>query len=78
MKLQEERKRAGMSQSELANLSGVKLKTIQDYELGRSSVDGARIDTLISLSDALGVPFYDIIEDAERVNKIKANIKREG
>ena len=38
MKLQEVRRQAGLSQSELAKLSGVKLRTIQEYENGRQNV----------------------------------------
>lgn len=76
MKLQEIRKRAGLSQSELANRSGVKLQTIQGYELGRRQLDGAHVDTLISIADALDIPMYELIEDAELAEKIKANIKR--
>ena len=77
MKLQEVRKRVGLSQSELAKQSGIKLQTIQGYELGRRQIDGARADTLISLADALGVPFYSLLENAELAEKIKANVKRE-
>ena len=76
VKLQEIRKRAGLSQSELANRSGVKLQTIQGYELGRRQLDGAHVDTLISIADALDIPMYELIEDAELAEKIKANIKR--
>jgi transcriptional regulator with XRE-family HTH domain len=77
MKLQDIRKRVGLSQSELAKRSGIKLQTIQGYELGRRQIDGAHVDTLVSMADALGVPFYELIEDAQRIEKIKQNIKRE-
>ncbi len=76
MKLQEVRKQVGISQSELAHLSEVNLRTIQEYETGRRKMDNAHIDTLISIANVLRVPFYDLMEDKERINKIKENIKR--
>lgn len=77
VKLQEIRKRVGLSQAELSKRSGIKLQTIQGYELGRRQTDGAHVDSLVSMADALGVPFYEIIEDDALAEKIKQNIKRE-
>ena len=76
MKLQDIRKRVGLSQSELSKRSGVKLQTIQGYELGRRQIDGAHIDALVSMAEPLEVPFYELMEDAQRIEKIKQNIKR--
>lgn len=76
MKLQDIRKRVGLSQSELAKQSGVKLQTIQGYELGRRQLDGAHIDTLVSIADALRIPFYELLEDSELAQLVKENIKR--
>lgn len=73
MKLQEIRKSAGLSQSELSKISGVNLRTIQDYEIGRRNIDSAHIDTLINLAEALQVPFYELIEDEYRKSKILKN-----
>lgn len=77
MKLQEARKRMCLSQSELSYISGVNLRTLQDYEIGRRKIDSASIDTLVSLAEALRVPFYELLEVTELVNKIQENIKRE-
>lgn len=77
MKLQDIRKKVGLSQSELSNQSGVKLRTIQEYELGRRQIDNAHIDTLVGIANVLRVPFYELMEDALRINQIKENIKRE-
>ena len=77
MKLQEIRKSAGLSQSELSKLSDIKLRTIQEYENGRRIIDNAHIDTLIQIADVLKVPFYELMEDEERIARIKENIKRE-
>lgn len=76
MKLQDIRKHKGLSQAELSKRSGVKLQTIQGYELGRRQIDGAHIDTLVSMAEPLEVPFYELMEDAQRIEKIKQNIKR--
>ena len=78
MKLQELRKQTNLTQSELAMQSGVNLRTIQEYENGRRKVDGAHIDTLVGLGDALGVPFYELMEDELRIEAVKNNIKRGG
>lgn len=77
MKLQDIRKRVGLSQSELSRSSGVKLRTIQEYENGRRKIDSAHIDTLLNIANVLSVPFYELMEDAQRIEKIKDNIKRE-
>lgn len=76
MKLKEIRIRAGLTQSELATKADVKLRTIQEYECGRRVIDSAHIDTLISVAEVLEVPFYDLMEDGQRIEAIKANIKR--
>jgi transcriptional regulator with XRE-family HTH domain len=77
MKLQEVRREAGLSQSELAKLSGVKLRTIQEYEYGRKIVDSAKLNIITALAEALQVPLYELLEDKELADKVKANTKRE-
>lgn len=59
--LQIRRKEMGMSQSELAEASGVNFRTLQDYEQGRKSLRSARVDVVCRLSDALGCEIDDII-----------------
>jgi transcriptional regulator with XRE-family HTH domain len=77
LRLQEVRKKARLSQSELSKLSGVKLRTIQEYEYGRQKLDTAKIAILAALADALQVPLYELLEDRELADKVKANTKRE-
>ncbi len=77
MKLQEVRKQAGMSQSELAEASGVKVRTIQEYEYGRKIVDTAKLTIITALAEALKVPMSALLEDAELAEKVKKNAKRE-
>lgn len=77
MKLQEVRKQAKLSQSELSKLSGVNVRTIQEYEYGRKIVDSAKLNIITALADALQVPLYELLEDKELADKVKANTKRE-
>ena len=59
---------AGLSQRQLSKLSGVNLRTIQDYESnGGQLVDRANLRTLLNISKALGCNIKDILEDAELV-----------
>ena len=76
MKLQLLRKKFSLSQSELSRISGVNLRTIQEYEVGRRLIDAARVDTLVNLSDALGVPFCEILESKALSDKVKRNIAK--
>lgn len=48
------RKKAGISQQELANLSGIGKTVVFDLEKGRSNF---RIDTLISIFNVLNIKF---------------------
>ena len=77
MKLKDIRTKAGLSQSALAKLSGVNVRTIQEYEYGRKIVDSAKLNIITSLADALQVPLYELLEDKELADKVKHNVKRE-
>ena len=55
---------AGLSQRQLSELSGVNLRTIQDYESnGGQVIDKASLRTLLNLAKALGCNIKDILED---------------
>ena len=51
-----------MSQSELAERSGVSVRTIQELEQGRKDVNRAGIDTLMPLAAALSVDVEALVE----------------
>ena len=53
---------AALSQKELADKSGVPLRTIQQYEQRQKNINAARVDTVISLSKALHCAIEDILE----------------
>ncbi len=49
------RERLGYSQSEVASLTGIPLRTLQQYEQGQKSINRARADYIISLANVLNV-----------------------
>ena len=53
----------GMSQSELAESSGVSLRSIQLYEQRKNDIDKAQGHTLYKLARALKVSIEDLLED---------------
>lgn len=73
-KLQELRKLKGLSQNDLAIVSGVKKRTIQEYELNgngghRSKIDGAGLDKLVPLALALGCKISDMLESDDLIEQ---------
>ena len=61
-KLKRIREAAGLSQSELAEKSGVSLRSIQMYEQRNNDIDKAQGHTLYKLSVALGCDIEDLLE----------------
>lgn len=73
-KLRVVRVKRGLSQIELAEVSGVKVQSIRRFEQNPNSVKETRLDTLCALSEALDCKITDIIDDkelVERFNKVK-------
>lgn len=56
------RQEAGLSQRELADLSGVPVRTIQQYEQRQRSINKAQAEYLVMLSKALCCDVEDLIE----------------
>lgn len=56
------RRLAGLSQRELAEKSGISLRTIQQYEQRQKNINKAQIDTLIPLSKALYCDVRELLE----------------
>lgn len=63
--LKEKRMQAGLSQSQLAELSSVPLRTIQQYEQRQKNINSAKLETVIALSKALSCQPTDLMELAE-------------
>lgn len=74
MTLQTQRKKAKLSQSELAAISGVKLRTIQQYEVGQRDINGAKLNTICTLALALNCSVYDILDDEQLKIKLKKTV----
>ena len=64
-KLKRLRQRAGLSQSELAEASGVPVRTIQQYEQRQKSINKAQAEYLMMLARALHCNAEDLIESVE-------------
>ena len=62
-RLQEQRKKAGMTQKELAEKAGVSIRSLQVYEAGYRSINGVAAITVCQLARALGCNVEDILED---------------
>lgn len=56
------RKAAGLSQSKLAEVSGVNLRMIQYYEQGAKDINKAEVLTVYRLARALNCIVEDLIE----------------
>ena len=57
------REARGLSQRELAEQSGVKLRMIQLYEQRANDINKARADTLYRLASSLGCGMEDLLEN---------------
>lgn len=60
-KLQKQRKKYGYSQRELAEKTGVNIRTLQQYELGTKDISKASVSSVRALANALGCSIEDII-----------------
>ena len=66
--LQKLRKAAGLSQSQLAALAGIKVQVLQQYERGARDINGAK---LLKICNALECRLADIITDEETLELLK-------
>ncbi len=63
MNLKAMREKNGLKQTELAAISGINLRSLQDYEQGHKSIYSAKGETLLRLSRALGYSIEEILGD---------------
>jgi len=61
-RLQQQRKRCGYSQRELAKRAGVNLRTLQQYELKTKDINKAAIQTVMALANVLSCRVEDLVE----------------
>ena len=71
-KLRRQRVKKGLSQSELAALSGVPIQTLRRYEQSAVPINSAKLNTLWSLCFVLGCRIEDVIESEELLHKYRA------
>ena len=64
------RQSRGLSQSQLAEKTGINVRTIQHYEQGSKNFDHARIDTILKCCIALNCKLEDLIENEDYVELI--------
>ena len=62
-RLKNTREAAGLTQSELAEKSGVTLRMIRAYEQNTKDINKAQVATVIQLAEALGCDIKAIIND---------------
>lgn len=62
MNLKTIRMHVGLSQSALSTLSGVPLRSIQQYEQRRKDINRAQAETVFALAKALRCPMENILE----------------
>lgn len=60
--LKQVREKKGLSQSELARISGVNIRMIQHYEQGYKDIKKASVVTVMALAEALNCDIKMIIE----------------
>ena len=64
-RLQELRKAAGLSQEKLARKSDLSVALVRQYEQYVNKIEGAKYQTLLKISNILGVPFWELFDDPE-------------
>lgn len=62
MNLKTTRMNAGLSQSELAELSGIPVRTIQQYEQNQKNINAAKVETVVKLAKILNTSVERLIE----------------
>lgn len=60
-KLQQQRRLCGYSQKQVAEKSGVNLRTLQQYESGAKNLSKASVSTVAALANVLGCKIEDIV-----------------
>ena len=70
-KMQELRKSRHLSQSQLAEATGISVRMIQKYEQGEKDLNGAKLETILRICSALDCKMIDILNDPFTVQLLK-------
>lgn len=71
VKLKEVRQAKGLSQSKLAEKTGLNVRTLQHYEQGSKVFDHARLDTILKCAIALNCTMEELIDNEDYLELIK-------
>ena len=66
-KLKAVRVASGITQKQLADATGLNLRTLQHYEQGAKCFDNAHISVILSICNALNCTYSDVTENAEHI-----------
>lgn len=64
--LKKQREYRGLSQSQLAKKTGISVRSLQNMEQGLRDINKASVETVLRLSEALGVDVYEILNEREK------------
>lgn len=70
-KIKKQRINSNLTQADLSKLSGIPIRTLQNYEQGVLCFDSARIDKILTVALVLDCNIEDLIEDKNIIDKIK-------
>ena len=70
-KLKRMRESRGLSQSQLANLSGIHYRTLQYYEQGVLNFNHCKIDKIFKTATVLDCDVEDILDDPEAIKAVR-------
>ena len=62
-KLKSVRMSTGLTQAQLAALTGLNLRTLQYYEQGNKKIEHAKLETILKICQVLNVEMGQIIDD---------------
>ena len=71
MSLRSFRKKEKLTKKQLSDLTGISMRTIDDYETGKRDINGARLSTLLKLCKALSCRLEDILTDEETLDLLR-------
>lgn len=71
MSLRTFRKKEKLTKTQLSDLTGISMRTIDDYETGKRDINGAKIKTLLKLCKALSCRLEDILTDEETLDLLQ-------
>ena len=65
MDLKAVRKEKGFTQQQLADLSGIHIRTLQKYEKGLSELSNMTVKNAVALAKVLDIPIESFLEEDE-------------